>query len=75
MKWFDVSNEDHYIFSLRDLTTDTLLFNRVFVPQNSTYYLAPNSIIDPGHSFKWAVASVDSAGIENWTESFNTRIW
>jgi hypothetical protein len=70
MKWFDVSGEDHYSFAVRDLTENLLVIPEISLPQNSTFACTNGYMIDAGHQYRWAVASVDSQGNKNWTESY-----
>ena len=44
IRWEDVSNEHHYVMSVRDITNSDsgpMLYNAEYVPQNRTYFIIP----------------------------------
>ena len=73
LKWEDVTNESRYLISVRDMTTNTLIRNRISIAQNAVFYSIPTIDLIKGHQYSWALASVDSAGVEFWAPA--TRIF
>ena len=77
IRWNDVSNEDHYIMTIRDITngdSGPLIYNRQRVSKNSTYFVIPTSKLTKGHTYRWCLGAVDSAGNETLCPAWSFRI-
>lgn len=77
IRWNDVSNEDHYIMTIRDITngdSGPLIYNRQRVSKNSTYFIIPTSKLTKGHTYRWCLGAVDSAGNETLCPAWEFRI-
>ena len=62
LRWNDVSNEHHYLLSMRDLDTNGLVYYNQYIAQNSSYFIIPVNKITKGHKYRWSLCSVDSSG-------------
>jgi glutamine amidotransferase-like uncharacterized protein len=61
--WNSVSGATGYALYIRDLTTNTLIFNNDGGPKTGTSYTLPSGYLsNNGHAFRWAMASINSAG-------------
>lgn len=73
LRWNDVSDEDHYIISVRDITNgdnsdpNKLLYSNVWVNKNSTYFIIPLSKLNRGGVYRWSLCSVAADGSKNYT--------
>ena len=77
IRWNDVSNEDHYIMTIRDITngdSGPLIYNRQRVSKNSTYFIIPTSKLTKGHTYRWCLGAVDSAGNETLCPAWTFRL-
>ena len=77
IRWNDVSNEDHYIMTVRDITngdSGPLIYNRQRVSKNSTYFVIPTSKLTKGHTYRWCLGAVDSSGGETLCPAWTFRI-
>lgn len=73
LRWNDVSDEDHYLISVRDITYGDnsdpakLLYSNVWVNKNSTYFIIPLSKLNRGGIYRWSLCSVAADGSKNYT--------
>lgn len=67
LRWNDVSDEDHYIMSIRDLDTNSLIYDKQYVSRNSTYFIVPLYKLTKGHTYRWSLCSVAADGSKNYT--------
>ena len=80
LRWNDVSDEDHYIISVRDITNgdnsdpNKLLYSNVWVNKNSTYFIIPLSKLNRGGVYRWSLCSVAADGSKNYTPPRTFRI-
>ena len=77
IRWNDVSNEDHYIMTIRDITngdSGPLIYNRQRVSKNSTYFVIPTSKLTKGYTYRWCLGAVDSSGGEVLCPAWTFRI-
>ncbi len=80
LRWNDVSDEDHYIISVRDITNgdnsdpNKLLYSNVWVNKNSTYFVIPTSKLSRGGLYRWSLCSVAADGSKNYTPPRTFRI-
>jgi|GEM_PF-1516636 len=62
--WNSVSGASGYGLYIRDLTTNTIVFNNVGGVKTGTSYVLPAGYLAAGHSFRWAMTSF-SGGTES----------
>lgn len=74
LRWNDVSDEDHYIMSIRDLNTDSLIYDKQYVSRNSTYFIVPLYKLTKGHIYRWSLCSVAADGSKNYTPQRTFKI-
>ena len=63
--WTEEPLASHYIFSLRIISTNQLVYNRS--TSSNSHFIIQKDMIEPGVQYKWAAAAVVN-GIEYWTE-------
>ncbi len=62
LRWVDCPDEDHYIMSVRNLDTNTLIVSNEYVAQNSNHYVIPISKLTPGARYRWSLCAYNAAG-------------
>jgi subtilisin-like proprotein convertase family protein len=60
--WNAVSGATGYGLYIRDMTTNTLVFNNNGGPKTGTSYNLPSGYLVNGHSYRWAMTTFNSAG-------------
>lgn len=55
--WSSVSGATGYGLYIRDLTTNTLIFNNDGGPKTGTTFSLPSGYLAPGHSYRWAMTT------------------
>ena len=74
LRWNDVSNEHHYLLSMRYLDTNGLVYYNQYIAQNSSYFIIPVNKITRGHTYRWSLSSVDSSGNKTFSPEMYFRI-
>lgn len=74
LRWGDVSDEHHYLLSMRDLDTNALVYYNQNIAQNSSHFVIPVNKITRGHTYRWSLCSVDSAGNKKFSPEMYFRI-
>lgn len=75
LKWNDSPDEHHYYMTIRNLNTDTLIYNCYVLSQNTTSFTVPKSKLLHNTEYRWCVAAVDSNGVYKCAPAqlFNTE--
>src|SRR5438067_2432479 len=60
--WSSVSGATGYGLYIRDLTTNTLVFNNNGGAKTGNSYVLPSEYLTPGHAFRWAMTTFNSSG-------------
>lgn len=48
--------------TLRNLTTNELIYDQKYIPQNSTSFVVPRSVLSYGNEYRWCLRAHDNAG-------------
>lgn len=62
LRWNDSPDEAYYSMTLRNLSTNTLIYDQKYISPNSTYFIVPASVLDYGVSYRWCLRAHDSSG-------------
>jgi hypothetical protein len=60
--WSPVAGATGYGIYIREIMTNTLIFNNNGGIKTGTSYLLPSNILTAGHSFRWAMTTFSSSG-------------
>ncbi|HQY88067.1 MAG TPA: GH25 family lysozyme, partial [Tepidisphaeraceae bacterium] len=74
MSWNSVSGATGYGLYIRDVTTDTIVYDNTSVG-NVTSLVLPSGTLQPGHDFRWNMQASNSAGFSSYSSLlyFNTQ--
>ncbi|MBQ8605538.1 MAG: hypothetical protein IJ408_02275 [Clostridia bacterium] len=77
LEWNDVSNEHHYLLSIRNITngdSGPLIYESQYIAQNSTYFVIPVNKLTRGGIYRWSLSTVDAAGNRTFSPNRHFKI-